>query len=92
MTARPTGSGGTAIAPMKQQAGSADGRREQMLRAALEIIAERGYPETRITDVAAQAAVNAGYGGETAGKILYAASHALCPDTAAAVDKWGSTP
>src|SRR5579875_4069268 len=54
-------------APMKQQAGSAassapssaDGRREQMLRAALEVIAERGYPETRITDVAAQAGISA---------------------------------
>jgi AcrR family transcriptional regulator len=48
---------------MKQQAGtaasSADGRREQMLRAALEVIAERGYPETRITDVAAQAGTSA---------------------------------
>jgi Protein of unknown function (DUF732) len=43
-------------------------------------------------EVAAQAALDAGYNGETAGRILYAASHALCPDTAAAVDKWGSTP
>jgi AcrR family transcriptional regulator len=40
-------------------AGSADGRREQMLRAALEVIAERGYPETRITDVAKQAGTSA---------------------------------
>jgi AcrR family transcriptional regulator len=48
---------------MKQQAGNAAGpadqRREQMLRAALEVIAERGYPETRITDVAAQAGTSA---------------------------------
>ena len=48
---------------MKQQAGtaasSADQRREQMLRAALEVIAERGYPETRITDVAARAGTSA---------------------------------
>ena len=48
---------------MKQQAGtaasSADQRREQMLRAALEVIAERGYPETRITDVAKQAGTSA---------------------------------
>jgi AcrR family transcriptional regulator len=48
---------------MKQQAGnaasSADQRREQMLRAALEVIVERGYPETRITDVAAQAGTSA---------------------------------
>ncbi len=48
---------------MKQQAGNAAGtadqRREQMLRAALEVIAERGYPETRITDVATQAGTSA---------------------------------
>jgi AcrR family transcriptional regulator len=48
---------------MKQQAGAAasnaDQRREQMLRAALEVISERGYPETRITDVAAQAGTSA---------------------------------
>jgi AcrR family transcriptional regulator len=44
---------------MKEQAGSAAGmaqqRREQMLHAALEIIVERGYPDTRITDVAERA-------------------------------------
>jgi AcrR family transcriptional regulator len=48
---------------MKQPAGTAasnaDQRREQMLRAALEVISERGYPETRITDVAAQAGTSA---------------------------------
>ena len=48
---------------MKQQVGNATGtadqRREQMLRAALQVIAERGYPETRITDVAAQAGTSA---------------------------------
>jgi hypothetical protein len=43
-------------------------------------------------EVAAQAAMNAGYPAETAGKILYAASHTLCPDTAAGVDKWLNTP
>ncbi len=32
--------------------GTADQRREQMLRAALQVISERGYPETRIADVA----------------------------------------
>ncbi|HEV2451229.1 MAG TPA: TetR/AcrR family transcriptional regulator [Streptosporangiaceae bacterium] len=40
---------------MKAQAGGggmADQRREQMLRAALEVIVERGYPDTRVTDVA----------------------------------------
>ncbi len=43
---------------MREQAdgpGTADQRREQMLRAALEVIAERGYPETRIADVAERA-------------------------------------
>src|ERR1700727_2741463 len=30
-------------------------RREQMLRAAIEVIEERGFPETRIADVAARA-------------------------------------
>jgi AcrR family transcriptional regulator len=35
--------------------GTADQRREQMLRAALEVIAERGFPETRIADVAERA-------------------------------------
>src|SRR5579872_3513524 len=32
-----------------------DDRRERMLRAALEVIAERGFPETRIADVAERA-------------------------------------
>ncbi len=44
---------------MKERAGNAAGmadqRREQMLRAALEVIVERGYPDTRITDVAERA-------------------------------------
>ena len=43
---------------MKEQAGSAGmavQRREQMLHAALEVIVDRGYPETRITDVAERA-------------------------------------
>ncbi len=43
---------------MNEQAGSAGmavQRREQMLHAALEVIVERGYPETRITDVAERA-------------------------------------
>jgi AcrR family transcriptional regulator len=35
--------------------GAADQRREQMLRAALEVIAERGFAETRIADVAERA-------------------------------------
>ena len=43
---------------MREQAGAAgmaDQRREQMLRAALEVITERGYPDTRVTDVAERA-------------------------------------
>ena len=36
-------------------AGTADQRREQMLRAALEVIQERGYAESRIADVAERA-------------------------------------
>jgi len=43
---------------MRQQMdgpGTADQRREQMLQAALEVVAERGYPETRIADVAERA-------------------------------------
>ena len=43
---------------MRQHAdgsGTADQRREQMLRAALDVIEERGYPETRIADVAERA-------------------------------------
>src|ERR1700744_2798254 len=60
---RRPGSGGTGTGPMKQQAGtaatSAAQRREQMLRGVLEVIAERGYPETRITDVATRAGTSA---------------------------------
>jgi AcrR family transcriptional regulator len=43
---------------MRRQAdgsGTADQRREQMLQAALEIIGERGYADTRIADVAERA-------------------------------------
>ena len=43
---------------MKEQTGMADQRREQMLRAALEVITERGYPDTRVTDVAERAGVS----------------------------------
>jgi AcrR family transcriptional regulator len=38
--------------------GTADQRRVQMLQAALEVIAERGYAETRIADVAERAGVS----------------------------------
>lgn len=34
-----------------ERAGAPDDRREQMLRAAVAVIAERGFPETRIADV-----------------------------------------
>jgi AcrR family transcriptional regulator len=44
---------------MREQAGdgvgTADQRRDQMLRAALDMIQERGFPETRIADVAERA-------------------------------------
>jgi len=45
--------GAAVVAP-----GTADLRREQMLRAALEVICERGYPDTRIADVAERAGVS----------------------------------
>ena len=38
--------------------GIADHRREQMLRAALEVIAERGYADTRIADVAERTGIS----------------------------------
>jgi AcrR family transcriptional regulator len=38
--------------------GAADQRREQMLRAALEVIAERGYADTRIADVAERTGIS----------------------------------
>ena len=38
-----------------EAAGAAEQRREQMLRAALEVIVERGYADTRIADVAERA-------------------------------------
>src|SRR5438552_18299817 len=43
---------------MRQRAdgsGTADQRREQMLGGGLEVIVERGYPDTRIADVAERA-------------------------------------
>jgi len=46
---------------MKVQAnnvGTADQRREQMLRAAIDVIVERGYAESRIADVAERAATS----------------------------------
>jgi AcrR family transcriptional regulator len=38
--------------------GTADARREQMLRAALTVITERGYPDTRIADVAERSGIS----------------------------------
>ena len=38
--------------------GTADQRREQMLRAALEVIAHRGYADTRIADVAERSGIS----------------------------------
>jgi AcrR family transcriptional regulator len=51
----------TAPAPTTQQgetATAADSRREQLLDSALTVIAERGFPETRIADVAAAAGIS----------------------------------
>jgi len=42
----------TNVADAGSATGTADQRREQMLRAALEVIADRGYADTRIADVA----------------------------------------
>jgi AcrR family transcriptional regulator len=42
----------------REALGTADQRRVQMLQAALEVISERGYAETRITDVAERAGVS----------------------------------
>ncbi len=53
MTVRDTS--GRGVAP---GAGTADQRRAQMLTAALDIISERGYAETRIADVAERAGVS----------------------------------
>jgi len=38
--------------------GAPEVRREQMIRAALEVIQERGFPDTRIADVAQRAGVS----------------------------------
>ena len=51
MTEAPHHAGETAL-------GVADHRREQMLRAALEVIAERGYADTRIADVAERTGIS----------------------------------
>jgi AcrR family transcriptional regulator len=47
-------SAGAAVRARRESGGSRDAeqRREQMLRAALEVITERGYADTRISDVA----------------------------------------
>jgi Protein of unknown function (DUF732) len=42
-------------------------------------------------EVAAQAALNAGYVAKDAGKILSIASHTLCPDMGPAIDKWANS-
>lgn len=50
--AAPGGVGGTVVAA---RGGGAEQRREQMLRAAIEVISERGFADTRIADVAERA-------------------------------------
>ena len=49
-----TDTGGTPV----ETPGTADLRRQQMLRAALEVISERGYQDTRITDVAERSGIS----------------------------------
>src|SRR3984893_4027148 len=48
----------TPAGPAVEAPGTAEARREQMLRAALEVICERGYPDTRIADVAVRAGIS----------------------------------
>jgi AcrR family transcriptional regulator len=43
---------------MRDQAGDAEQRREQMLRAAVDVIVERGYADTRIADVAERGGIS----------------------------------
>src|SRR5215467_8824451 len=46
------------VAEGTEPGGTADQRRAQMLHAALEVISERGYADTRIADVADRAGVS----------------------------------
>lgn len=55
MKGRADGGRGGTVKGQADGEGMADQRREQMLQAALEVIVERGYPDTRITDVAERA-------------------------------------
>lgn len=54
-------------------------------------VCQQLHSNTDFTNAVATA-VNAGYGGTQAGKILYIASHTLCPDMGPAVEKWANTP
>jgi AcrR family transcriptional regulator len=47
-----------APSPATDAVSGADGRREQLLDSALSVIADRGFPETRIADVAAAAGIS----------------------------------
>src|SRR5580658_9186462 len=47
-----------ALAPEGEALPSQDGRRSQMLHAALDVLVERGFPDTRIADVAERAEVS----------------------------------
>src|ERR1700692_292658 len=42
-------------------------------------------------EVAAQAALGAGYAVKDSGKILSIATHTLCPDMGPAIDKWANS-
>jgi AcrR family transcriptional regulator len=52
---RPSTTSSAAAQKPVDTATDADPRREQLVRATVEVIAERGFPETRITDVAERA-------------------------------------
>jgi len=46
------------VSAVETEPGVADIRRDQMLQASLEVIAERGFPETRIADVAERSGIS----------------------------------
>lgn len=49
-----------AVAGDSRAVGAADQRRGQILQSALEVIAQRGYPDTRIADIAERSGISAG--------------------------------
>src|SRR5271165_3809552 len=49
---------GGAVSPSDDRSAAQDSRRTQMLRAALDVLVERGFPDTRIADVAERSEVS----------------------------------